>query len=80
MLVQYVNDLPKPNEITIQRLKEISNLLKCITCAVHHVIEEANEAARDCSDTRITLFWIKGVRWIFIGRDKFQTQFAFYRK
>uniref|UniRef100_M1BEW6 RNase H type-1 domain-containing protein n=1 Tax=Solanum tuberosum TaxID=4113 RepID=M1BEW6_SOLTU len=34
MLVQYVNGRPEPNEITMQRLKKISNLLKCITCAV----------------------------------------------
>lgn len=28
MLVQYVNGCPEPNEITMLRLKEISNLLK----------------------------------------------------
>ncbi|KAH0761327.1 hypothetical protein KY290_017400 [Solanum tuberosum] len=47
MLVQYVNGRPEPNEITMQRLKKISNLLKCITCAVYHVTEEANKAIID---------------------------------
>ncbi|KAJ8551550.1 hypothetical protein K7X08_021565 [Anisodus acutangulus] len=47
ILVQYVNGRPEPNEITMSRLKEIFDLLKRITCAVYHVYEEANEAARD---------------------------------
>ncbi|XP_059309973.1 uncharacterized protein LOC132061125 [Lycium ferocissimum] len=47
ILVQYVNGHPEPNEITMYRLKEIFDLLERITCAIYHVYEEANEAARD---------------------------------
>ncbi|XP_018634017.1 protein SENSITIVITY TO RED LIGHT REDUCED 1-like [Nicotiana tomentosiformis] len=47
ILVQYVNGHPEPNEMTMCRLKEIFDLLERITCAVYHVYEEANEAARD---------------------------------
>ncbi|KAH0714557.1 hypothetical protein KY284_007462 [Solanum tuberosum] len=47
ILIQYLNGHPEPNELTMCRLKEISDLLKRITCAFYHVYEEANEAARD---------------------------------
>ncbi|KAM3359868.1 hypothetical protein BC332_30281 [Capsicum chinense] len=47
ILVQYVNGLPEPNETTMHKLTEVFDLLKCITCAVYHIYEEANEAARD---------------------------------
>lgn len=47
ILVQYVNGHPEPNEITTHRLKEIFDLLERLTCAIYHVYEEANEAARD---------------------------------
>ncbi|KAH0711769.1 hypothetical protein KY289_007728 [Solanum tuberosum] len=47
ILIQYLNGHPEPNELTMCRLKEISDLLKHITCAFYHVYEEANEAARD---------------------------------
>ncbi|XP_060185955.1 uncharacterized protein LOC132615371 [Lycium barbarum] len=46
ILVQYVHGRPEPNEITMSRLKEIFDLVERITCAVYHVYEEANEAAR----------------------------------
>uniref|UniRef100_M1A620 RNase H type-1 domain-containing protein n=1 Tax=Solanum tuberosum TaxID=4113 RepID=M1A620_SOLTU len=47
ILIQYLNGHPEPNELTMCRLKEISNLLKRITYAFYHVYEEGNEAARD---------------------------------
>ncbi|PHT31785.1 hypothetical protein CQW23_28122 [Capsicum baccatum] len=49
ILVHYVNGLAEPNETTMCRLKEISDLLDANkVCVVHHYIyEEANEAARD---------------------------------
>ncbi|WMV53915.1 hypothetical protein MTR67_047300 [Solanum verrucosum] len=47
ILIQYLNGHPEPNELTMCKLKEISDLLKRITCAFYHVYEEANEAARD---------------------------------
>ncbi|KAK4708244.1 hypothetical protein R3W88_029169 [Solanum pinnatisectum] len=47
ILIQYLNGHPEPNELTMCRLNEISDLLKRITCAFYHVYEEANEAARD---------------------------------
>ncbi|XP_059307945.1 uncharacterized protein LOC132059367 isoform X2 [Lycium ferocissimum] len=47
ILVQYVNGNPEPYEIAMYKLKEIFDLLERITCAIYHVYEEANEAARD---------------------------------
>ncbi|XP_009781071.2 uncharacterized protein [Nicotiana sylvestris] len=47
ILVQYVNGHPEPNEITMNRLKEIFDMLERVTCAIYHVYEEANKAARD---------------------------------
>ncbi|KAH0776014.1 hypothetical protein KY290_007425 [Solanum tuberosum] len=47
ILIQYLKGHPEPNELIMCKLKEISDLLKRITCAFYHVYEEANEAARD---------------------------------
>ncbi|XP_055817909.1 uncharacterized protein LOC129887004 [Solanum dulcamara] len=47
LLVQYVNGLPEPNITAMRWLGEILDLLKRITCAVYHIYEKANEAARD---------------------------------
>ncbi|XP_055817952.1 protein SENSITIVITY TO RED LIGHT REDUCED 1-like isoform X2 [Solanum dulcamara] len=47
ILVHYVNGLPEPNDTAMHMVSEIFDLLKRLTCAVYHIYEEANEAARD---------------------------------
>ncbi|XP_070030792.1 uncharacterized protein LOC142166255 isoform X2 [Nicotiana tabacum] len=47
ILVQYVNRRPEPNKITMDRLKEIFDLLERLLCIVALIYEEANETARD---------------------------------